>query len=291
MGIRIKASGADFSASGLGSSNWVKTYAQRAGVTDPTKVSALQALYDSCVSANIWSKIGGIAPFPGSTTATQKYIFSEIAFGGSFPEIEFVGNGSSVDGWTPASGVYARLPYTPSAGNKNNLSFGIYNNTAESAPTVGGANSVMLSTNGEAALLTVADYRIELGRHWGSPVSPLGKIGTRDGGTTNQTFPATGTTDMTRKKLIQIVKDGVNLRLIDDGATVSTKTDASQVPTGGGSRKLMLGARMDNSGNADLVNFSKARVALAYWGTLTLAEAVTFNTIVNTFVTAFGRAL
>lgn len=278
----ITNSGADYSASGLGNSNFIRNFASVAGITNEAHITALTSLYNSCVSAGFWDKIGGIAFFPGSTATTQKYIFKKVNYGDAFPEIVFTGNGSSVDGWTPASGVYGQLPYTPPDITLNNVSLGIYNNTAEAAPN--GALQRLLSMRQVAAPI---NYRMDLTR-WESVAQavPLGRIGVSS---STNTVIAAGA-DPTEKGLLQVIKDGSVLRIISNGVTLLNNPAATQTPVGGGTRKLLMGCEMDATGVPLTSTYAKARLALVYWGSLSLTDAVTFNPLVNTFLTAIGRA-
>lgn len=271
---------ADYSGSGLGNTDFIKRFAAQSTIPE----AHLRAMYNSAVSASIWNKIGGVAVFGGSSQATQKLVFNQKPYGIPFDEITFTGNGSGANGWTPADGVYGTLPYSVPAGNQNNLSFGVYNNTSEVTPAASSFR-IMLELIYNVA---PSNARITLARNYQDTVfSPLGRIGNFT--SSDQTFPASGTTDVTKKGLLQVVKEGSNLRLIDNGVTVTTNTGASQVVPGGGTRKMRIGVGVNSANDPTSISSSRARQALVYWGTLTMAEAVTWNTIVNTFLTAIGR--
>jgi hypothetical protein len=282
MGLLIKIQNSDFSNLGLGSVDWVYNFLQAAQITDPAQQAAVRNLYANLKSAGLWSNIGGICFYPGSTAATQKYIFRE-----DLPVLQFAGTPVfNANGFNPNGAGYAIAPFTPPAGNYTNMSMGVYNGTSEATPA--GSNKCVMM--GAWDYHAPTDYYYMLSRYYQtgtqSPVASLAQ-------TTAQEFLLNGSLsyDVTKTGLLQFVRQGSgpnSSNLIDNGNVIVTG-NLTSTPIGGGYRSMFIGCAMDFGNTGTPTWYSSALQKFAYWGSLTVAQAQQLNGIVSTFLTAFGR--
>lgn len=276
--------GADYSQLGLGSSNWVLTYASKAGVTEPAKRAALQKLYDDAVAANLWDKIDVIAPFAGSTAATQKFLFDP-----EVRELSFVGAPvHSAAGFKPNRAGAAITPYILPTGSVTQFSMGYVVSEEEPEPLSAQANSISIGMGVFMADTPDdnVDVNVELSRNYQYQNQiVLGAVG-------RQTSPGFRYVNKPTPNLgfLQISREGLLQSLISNSTVLVSTAQSSYIaePIGGRNIKLALGAQTINTGNG--IQFpSVANQSFAYVGRLTKDECLTWNGIVQSFLTAFGR--
>jgi hypothetical protein len=279
--MRIRLKNGSFSGSGLGSSgNPVDAWADIVGITDPTQRSGLRTFYNSCVSAGIWSpsKLAAVMIYPGDTAAKQKYLFDlnqtprQLTFTGSTVH-------SSL-GFDPNGAGNASIPFTPPAGDFRDFSGGVYTSEGESAPASSTTRRMLLDAQGENPGDGTATYSIKLARRFqGDSDVTATQIGTTGAGYVLLSGAIT-----TKSGFLQMVRTGNVLTLIDDGVQVAENANYNTtIAKGGGTRTVKLGS--DNQG----IQFSTANQKFAYIGYLTKTEAITFDGIVKTLMTALGR--
>jgi hypothetical protein len=287
MGLQIINSAADYSSLGLGFSDWVTEFLYNASITDPAKKTAVRKLYTDAVAAGLWSKMYGMAFFPGDTANTQKHIFRE-----SLGTLTFVGAGVHTSaGYQPnttiAGTAYADTNWIPPAGVINNMAIGAYNATSETQEIT--QVHQFLGLNGAGSAGSAGDMYIGLSRNRGNNLPTLGYLHQKNGGNAgSQIFLANPPYDSTKTGLLQLLKNANVYTLVDDGVQITQATHSSyQNPVGGGTVSLAIGA---NKANGSVGGYSLARLTFAYWSSgLTVVESQTWNTIVKTFLTAFGR--
>lgn len=286
MGLIITNQGADYSSLGLGFTDWVTEFLYRSNITDANQKAAVRTLYNSAVSAGIWSKLYGVCFFPGSTAATQKNIFREdkgvLTFQGAT-----IHTAAGFQPNTVTTGTaYADTGYALPAGLINTFSFGVFNATAE---TQSGPRYLMgVSGSAAGGANADGDYILELARYWNGNAITLGSLTQYGSGTTARAFTLAGSYDTTKVGFLQLSKNGTAYNLLDNGAVIATITATNLFNVrGGDNRTLVIGAQRQQSGLT--ANVSTCVQKFAYWGALSLAESQTWNTIVQTFLTSFGR--
>lgn len=271
MGILINNANelADYSGTGLGTTDWVKNFLPNLGISDPVKINALVELRDASVSAGIWSLIDILGFFPGSGSLTQRKIAAE-----SGAELTFIGSGGiGSAGYTSGIGRYAEVPFSMPSGNITKFSIGIYNAVAD----INSGINVMISAKDGTG---PQDYAVLLGRNIGS--TTYGRISKFSAAISAQTD---GSYDRTKTGFLQAVLDGTTLTLLDNGTSIATNT--TNVPIGGGGAKVIIGGSKDPG--AAFTNFSGATFTGYYVGRLTVAQAQTWDTLFRAFITAYGR--
>lgn len=276
----ITVKNADYSGSGLGFANWVKEFIFETGVTDSAQKAALLVLDADIEAAGFWPKIFGIVPFCGSTDEVQKWVFKKDAyFAGTF-----YGTGSGASGFQGDQGNSLRVPFVYPADSPSNFSMGIYNKTSESNPTIDTERYLMDFNNVNVGF--TPSHKVVLSRRYSlgsGNFTTFGQAGSTNTG--GYCFMSNGTYDQTKVGLLQIVKNGSNLNLIDNGVIIRSTTSAETLSNNGGTNGVVIGA----SGAGGVSKYSKALITFAYWGKLNASEATTFNGIVNKFLTSIGR--
>jgi hypothetical protein len=277
----ITVKNADYSGAGLGFTNWVKEYISKAGITDETQKTALLAMDAAIESAGLWPSIFGIVPFCGSTAAQQKWVFKK----GEFNSGVFTGSGNTAGGYVAGEGNVFKFPYIYPDSSPSNFSMGVYNKTAETNPTVGTHRAMMGLNNVNNGYSP--SHKVVLSRRYstgGGNYTTFSQLGSTSNG--GFCFLTSGTYDNTKVGLLQVVKDGSALSMIDNGVVIKTATSAEVLNSGGGNGITIGGVQL---GGTVVADYSAATITFAYWGKLTAVQAVAFNTIVNTFLTTIGR--
>lgn len=269
--MNITVQNADFSALGLGSTDWVLNWCYKVGITDPAKKAAYQALYSQCVAAGIWSSLDAIMPFAEDTQAKQAYLFDNLD---TPRQLTFLGTPAfSAAGFNPNGAGAAQVPFVFSEAVFSRISMGVFNSTAESHPSSGNRYLIRGLSNGSGS------WSCEFARDYQSSNSTTLGVFTTPGNFSYTTY----LNNASKTGFLQYVRDGNVATLIDDAVEVGSNAPTT-APVGGGTRGFVLGG--NESGNA---GFSMANQKFAYIGKLTVAQAKTFNTIVKTFLTAVGR--
>lgn len=280
--MRITVKGANYADAGLGFSDWVKAFIYKAGVTDPAKKQAIENLNQALVDNNLWSSIYGIAFFPGSTAATQKYIFKE----GETKTLSFEGSGNVSGGLQSAVGVCAKHDFSYPADSPTKFSMGVYNKTSETNPSSDTHRIMMGINNANVSGFTTSSKILISRKYWsGTPgdYRTFGQIGATNTGGYVLAGAGYGTH---QTGFIQIIKDGATGTLLDGAVTAKTNSVTEDILPGG-PNGITIGA-VNFFGSA-VSQHSTTLITFAYWGKLSVAQATIFNTIVNTFLTEFGR--
>lgn len=281
--MNITIPGADFSALNLGFSDWVKGFNYQAGITDPAKKLAVENLNKALADNNLWGSIYGIAFFPGATADTQKYIFKE----GEIRTLTFFGSGNVEGGFQAGSGVYAKHQFSYPADSPTKFSMGVYNKTSETNPSTDTHRIMMSFNNANVSGFTTSNKVLISRKYWsGTPgdYRTFGQIGsTNIGGY----LTAAGAYGTSQTGLLQVIKDGTTGTLLDGSVTAKTNSVSEDILPGG-PNGIIIGAA--NFVGTAVSQHSTTLITFAYWGKLTLAQGIIFNTIVHDFLVAFDRA-
>jgi hypothetical protein len=241
-----------------------------AGITDSTQKSAINNLVTGLKTAGIWSKFMAIYPIVGGTDVAHSRNLKNPADTDAAYRMVFVGspthssngvlfNGSSQYANTNIAGT--NLPSLNS-----HISFYPRETKAVfSVDDMGGYEG-----NGSRCLIGIANNVMDLRLQAGGPTSIPNPSGLSTG-----LFVASRTTG--------VVSGYIRGNLISD-----VTTTGSVLQTGA---KIILGGRMQGStGTPD--NYMNRTYSFASLGQyLTASEVATFNSIVQTFQTALGRAI
>jgi hypothetical protein len=276
----ITVKGADFAGAGLGFTNWVKQFISETGVTDTAQKTALLQLDASIESAGLWPYIFGIIPFCGSSALSQRWVFKKdaVTYG------TFQGSGSSAAGFQGGQGNSLKIPFVYPNTSPSGFSMGVYNKSSESYPSID-QNRFLMDFNNVNNGFTPS-HKIILSRRYfvgSGNYTTFGQCGSTNTG--GYCFPSTGTYDNNKTGFLQIVKNASNLYLIDQGSTIKTAASSETLSNGGGTNGIIIGGGFGPTPS----NFSTALITFAYWGKLNETQAITFNTIVNNFLTSIGR--
>jgi hypothetical protein len=273
----LTVTGADFSALGLGSADWVLSWCAKVGITDPTKKVAYQNFRDSLVNAGIFDLLDAILTFPEDTQAKQSFLFSPLD---TPPKLTFAGTPLfAADGFNPNGAGVAILPTLFPAGNLTAASFGAWNSTSEVVAS-GSKNRYSIFYNG---LNTggVDDLGFGMTRNYSATSQITNASHHQVAGPQGNVNPAGY--DLTKIGFLQYVRTPTTAYLIDNGVQVGTASNTT-IPTGGGTGSLVR-----VGGDSGVNGYSASKYTFAYLGRLSLAQSITFHGIVKTFLTATGR--
>jgi hypothetical protein len=274
----ITVNNADFSGLGLGTTvNWVDTWATTAGISDQPTKNALRAFYDSCIGANIWTKLAFVAPYVGSTYATQKFLFENKVAPG---QMTINGNPLFTSGGFKPNGAGCLIvPYSPPDGAFTKWSMGVWNGESETLGVAATNNARRYLIDGTGTNTGSVSWRFTLARRFDAASDVLAGM-LRSASSTDPLYGASNY-DSTKTGFLQYVRNDNSGVLLDSGSVIATRTDLVSAPTGG-SGSITLGGNVSSS-------YSTATQKFAYGGFLTVAEAQTFQGIVATLVAALGR--
>ncbi len=244
-----------------------------AGLTDPTQIDAINGLVEDLKAENLWTKFYAIYPFVGGTATTHKFNLKDPRDLDVAYRLQFNGT------WTHAStGV---IPSSTNAyGNtfledKSLSSFHLsyYSRTSAAAPyfdNVFGAGDLSVPGSEFDVYLKIRDI--------GGNASTSMNISSADAPNTNGQgfYLGSRNGDLTQK-------------LYKNGAEIASTTSGVSYP-GDISMPLYFGSYNANDLASNEFYKTNKECAFASIGTgLTVAEALTFYTIINDFQTALSR--
>jgi len=276
MGIQITNTNANYSGLGLGFASFIDEYFSKVGMTNEAHKTAFRNLYSSLVSAGLWSNGMQIYPYYGSTAATHKVVFAETVY-----DLTEIGGTLVHDagGVTGATNGYYVTNFTP----PTDMSLGL--NGGTNALTAPNNTGKFWGISGENTG-GVADYCFAFG---GTTFGAQFCLFFRYGQLANPQQTYTG--HIMTTGFYQFSGIGAAQNVLLGAATIRT-VSLPTTPIGGGARKLHLMTGMvDSSGAPGSTNYTNIKTNFQYISPkgYTVAQMLSFNTIVATFLTGIGR--